>query len=122
MRGIPEMSLKAYWAYDFECGQSIERIIAIFNANGPWQWKLRDSAWYGDYLNTCPTEGVRVRVHQYPQTGEAGVFVGLRNRGFSALLQIETKSVASRTEVDEIFRGLLNTFNARSITEIETYD
>ena len=116
------MSLKAYWAYDFECDLSIERIIAAFNAIGPWQWKLRDSAWYGDYLNTRPTEGVRVRIHQYPQAEEAGVFVGLRNRGFSALLLIEAESLGSQTEVDEIFRGLLNTVNAHSITEIEPYD
>jgi hypothetical protein len=116
------MLLKAYWAYDFVCDLSIGDMLAAFNAAGPWQWKLRDSAWYGDYLNTRPTEGVRVRVHEYPQAGEAGVFVGLRNRGFSALLQIEAKSLASQAEVDEVLRGLLNTVNAQSITEIEPYD
>jgi hypothetical protein len=114
--------LKAYWAYDFASDQPIEAILAAFNAAGPWQWMLRESAVYGDYLNCRPTERVRVRVHEYPQTGEYGTFVGLRDKGFSALLAIEAEGGATRSEIDGVFRHLLQTINATDMTEIEPYD
>jgi hypothetical protein len=85
--------LKAYWAYDFACEQSLDAIAAAFNAAGPWQWQLRESAVYGDYLNCRPMERVRLRVHEYPQTGEYGTF-----------------------------RRLLQAINATDVTEIEPYD
>jgi hypothetical protein len=89
------MPLKAYWAYDFACDRSLEDMLAVFNEAGPWRWEMHESAWYGDYLNTRPSNEVRVRVHEYPQGGEGGMFVGLRDRGFSALLQIEAESSAT---------------------------
>ena len=110
--------LKAYWAYDFTCDQPIEAILAAFVAAGPWQWRLCDSAVYGDYLNTRPKERVRVRVHEYPQM----VFVGPRDKGFSALLQIDAESMATRSEIDDVFRRLLQGINATNMTEIEPYD
>lgn len=53
------------WEYDFVCDESLESMRAAFNQSGPWQWELRDSAWYGDYLNTRPEEGIRVRIESY---------------------------------------------------------
>src|SRR5262245_37296001 len=114
--------LKAYWAYDFACEQTLEAIVSAFNAAGPWQWQLRESSVYGDYLNCRPMERVRLRVHEYPQTGEYGTFVGLRGRGFSALLEIEAESAAVRSEIDAAFRRLLQAINAAEVTEIEPYD
>jgi hypothetical protein len=116
------MALKAYWAYDFACDRSMERMLALLNGAGPWKWEQRESAWYGDYLNACPAEGVRVRVHEYPQASESGVFTGLRDKGFSALLQIEVESTATQAKIDEAFRGLLGNIKATEITEIEPYD
>lgn len=116
------MPLKAYWANDFACDRQLDDLHVVFNAAGPWRWELHDSAWYGDYLNTRPTQGVHVRVHAYPQTGEGGTFVGLRDRGFSALLQIEAGSLAAQDEVDSVFRGLLSKAGTKEITEIEPYD
>ncbi len=117
-----DRKIEAYWAYDFDCHRSLEGMLSVFNANGPWHWELRESSWYGDYLNAQPTEGVRVRVQQYPQTGEAGEFVGCREEGFSALLQIKAESSAAKTEIDGVFRGLLESVNAEDIQEIEPYD
>jgi hypothetical protein len=116
------MPLKAYWAYDFGCELTIEAILVVFNEAGPWQWVLSESAWYGDYLNTRPAEGGRVRVHEYPQSGDVGSFVGRRDKGFSALLQIDDSSSASQADVDEVFRRLLSRITATDVVAIEPYD
>jgi hypothetical protein len=110
--------LKAYWAYDFTCDQPIEAILAAFNSAGPWRWVLGESAVYGDYLNCRPKEHVRVRLHEYPQM----LFVGFRDKGFSALLEIHAESMATRFEIDGVFRRLLQEIDATNITEIEPYD
>ncbi len=118
-RGMPD---GAYWAYDFDSDRSLEAMPSVFNEAGPWQWELRESAWYGDYLNTYPTKDVRIRIHEYPQYTEMGEFNGLRASGFSALLGIEAENSATQAEVDKVFRGLLGRVNATNITEIEWYD
>jgi hypothetical protein len=110
------------WAYDFTCERPIEAILAAFNAGGPWQWQLRESAAYGDYLNCRPQEQVRLRIHEYPFAGPYGVFVGLRDQGFMALLQLGSEDTARRSEIDRLFRRLLNGINATNLTEIEPYD
>ena len=114
--------LKEYWAYDFACGQPSRPFLPRFNAAGPWQWTQRESAVYGDYLNCRPKDGVRLRVHEYPQIGEYGTFVGLRDKGFSALIEIDADGVATRSEIDVVFRRLLQAINATNVTEIEPYD
>ena len=112
------MPLKAAWAYDFACDQSLEAIGTAFNAAGPWRWQVRDSYMYGDYLNTHPATGVHLRVHEYPQA----FITGPREEGFSALLQIEDDSQVDKAEIDEIFRGLLSVIRATDVKEIEAYD
>lgn len=112
------MPLKADWAYDFSCDRPLEALCAVFNEAGPWQWQMRDSYVYGDYLNTRPARGVHLRVHEYPQA----FIQGPREKGFSALLQIEADSLAEKVEIDAIFRGLLTWVMAQGITEIEPYD
>ncbi len=112
------MQLQADWAYDFSCDQTLEAICAVFNAAGPWHWQVRDSYWFGDYLNTRPAPGLRLRVHEYPQA----FFEGFREKGFSALLQIEDDGSIKKDEVDAAFRGLLGRVMATDITEIEPYD
>ena len=111
---------KTYWAYDFACDQPIEAVLAAFNAAGPWQWELRESAVYGDYLSCRPNEHARVRVHEYPQTGAYGTFIGLRDKGFSA--QLEVESGATQSAIDGVFRRLLHAIDATNATEIEPYD
>lgn len=110
--------LKEYWAYDFDCDRTMEAILAAFNSAGPWQWFLNESTTYGDYLNCRPQEHVRVRLHEYPQM----LFVGGRDKGFSALLEIRAESTTTRFEIDDVFRRLLQEIDATNITEIEPYD
>ena len=125
-----EVALTADWAFVFTCDLPMEAILEDWNAAGPWQWTLRDSAWYGDYLNTRPVEGVRARIHEFPQqASEAGVFVGpgtvegvRYESGYTALLQIEDGSRATKAEIDATLAGLLRQIGAENIREIEPYD
>lgn len=116
------MSQGLLLAYDFACDLTLEAMLDIFSKGGPWKWELRDSAVYGDYLNTRPAEGVRVRVHRYPQAGALGRFTGLRDEGFSALLAVEAGGSAAQAETDVVFRGLLSLAGATDVTPIDWYD
>ena len=93
-------------------------VLAALNSAGPWRWVLGESAVYGDYLNCRPMEHVRLRLHEYPQM----LFVGFRDKGFSALLEIRAEGMATRSEIDGVFRRLLQGVDATNITEIEPYD
>ena len=104
------MALKAYWAYEFVCDHPIEAMLDVLNRAGPWTWALRDSHWYGDYLNGRPVEGVRVRIHEWPESK------------YSVLLQIETGSAAEQESVDATMAALLRRLEARQIVETEPYD
>ena len=84
-----------------------------FNSSGPWSWQIRDSAWYGDYLNVRPTKGVRVRIHEFQERDR---------RTYTALVQIESESSAERPQIDEVCRGLLTRIGAQNIKEIAGYD
>jgi hypothetical protein len=110
------------WAYDFACDRPIEAVLAAFNAAGPWAWQLRETVVYGDYLNCRPMEHVRLRVHEYPFAGAYGTFTGLGDTGFKALLQIDAESSATQSEIDRVFRRLLQAIDASNVSEIEPYD
>jgi hypothetical protein len=110
---------KIYWAYDFGCDRSMQEIRAAFNAAGPWQWEERESIHYGAYLSSRPTDGVWLKVHEYP--GDAGLVPGLGDKGFKAQLEIPAGSTA-RAEIDGIFRCLLQAIDATNVTKIEPYD
>ncbi len=104
------MSLEAYWAYEFLCDTPIEDLLATWNAAGPWTWSLRDSYWYGDYLNSRPVAGVRVRIHEWEASK------------YTALLQIEQESEAEQAAIDAIMLNLLSRVKARGVVETEPYD
>jgi hypothetical protein len=116
------VQLKAYWAYDFVCDRAMSQMLSVLNDAGPWAREQRESAWYGDYLSASPGDGVRVRIHQYPQSGESSTFVGRRDKGFSALLQIASDSSATVEQVDRTFLELLTAIGSADVIEIEPYD
>jgi hypothetical protein len=56
-------------AYAFTFSGTLEALQARLQAEGPWEWQLRDSAWYGDYLLALGpglgrAEGLRVRMYE----------------------------------------------------------
>ena len=110
---------KANWAYNFISEKSLEEIVDIYNASGPWQWQQRESYMFGHYINTRPGAGLHIRIHEYPQA-----FFGTdrQEEGFSALIQIESDSVFLKLDVDAIFLRLLQRINATEVREIEPYD
>lgn len=120
----------ASWAYVFTCDKAMEEILAAFQEAGPWEWAQRESGWYGDYLNTRPKEGLRVRIHAFPQMGESGaMFVGpgkvngvAYEKGFYALMEIETSSKATKAEIDPVIRGLLDKIAVANLRDAEPYD
>ncbi|MGP8142114.1 MAG: hypothetical protein ACLQBU_09580 [Terriglobales bacterium] len=81
---------------------------------------MRDSHWYGDYLNCRPKEGVRVRIH-HPAEFFTDKTKDPEDR-YTVLFTIESTAPASRDAVDHAFRDLLAHLNARNLREIESYD
>ena len=104
------MGLKAYWAYAFVCDTTLEEMLGVLNEAGPWTWSLRDSHWYGDYLNARPGGGVRVRIHEWPDSK------------YTALLQIASDGTAEQAAIDGIAQELLRRLPAKDIVETEPYD
>jgi hypothetical protein len=99
-----------YWAYEFQCGKSLEAILVILVEESPWDWHSRDSHWYGDYLNSRPMEGVRVRIHEWPESK------------YTILLQIDSESAAERSAIDEDIKVIFEKIEAKNIHETEPYD
>ena len=145
--GVPDPPPPAgpvsHWAYAFGCNRSLKDVLSAWNAAGPWRWEMRDSHWYRDYLNTRPLAGVRVRIHEDapreaagapppdPPAPGTGLLARLRHAlrrpleglwRYSALLEIEAGSPATRTEVDGALRRLLEEIGAKAVRAIEPYD
>jgi hypothetical protein len=50
------------WACQFYSDLELEPLAGQLNEKGVWRWVARDSAWWGEYLQTRPAEGVRIRI------------------------------------------------------------
>jgi hypothetical protein len=101
---------EAYWAYEFRCKQPLEAILDILIETSPWDWHLRDSYWYGDYLNSRPMQGVRIRIHEWPESR------------YTILLQINSESPADRSIIDESIKVIFDKIEAKNVCETEPYD
>ena len=117
------MALKAYWAYAFASARTLETILGAWKDSSPWQWQMRDSSWYGDYLNSRPLEGVRVRIHAPATPNSAYGPDDPRAEGrFTALIEIEDCSAATQSDVDAVLRKLLAMVSAEEPQKIVPYD
>jgi hypothetical protein len=103
-----------HWGYDFSCDKPIDAILATFNAAGPWEWELRNSDLYGDYLNCRPKVHAQVRVYEYSQMRSAS---DGRREGFSAWLESDAGDMATQAEIDHVFRRLLQGIDSRNLTK-----
>src|SRR5262245_4582161 len=102
---------RQFWGYDFRCRDTVDAMLAAFNAAGPWQWALGDSDVYGFYLKCRPEGGAEVRVFQAAQfrTGD----VADRTEFWAEL----ASDAALRPEVDRQFRKLLDNVKATDVIE-----
>lgn len=104
---------EANWGYDFICYQTVEAMQAAFNAAGPWQWERRDSDIYGFYLKCRPMPQVEISVYQRSQFRNSA----RPDREFNAWLAIGAESAATQSEIEAVFRRLLQSVHAIDITE-----
>ena len=113
------MELNSVWAYDFDCDLSLDGMLRSFNAAGPWQWQLRDSAFYGDYLAAWTTD-VSIRVHEFPQ--DTGWYRTQNPSGRKFTVTLKIDSSLKSLEIDNAIRGLLAKINATKIAPGEPTD
>jgi hypothetical protein len=98
------------WAYAFRCATSLPDLETALNRAGPWEWFLRDCAWYPDFLQCRPAPGVLIQIDS-PKSGSyrclvvAGDGVGL-----------------SRKQIDETFAAILDKLGVGEKEEIEAYE
>ena len=117
------MVAQAYWAYAFTCTKALDAILLAWNDSGPWQWQVRDSHWYGDYLSCRPQEGVRVRIHEPSTPNSAYGPDDPKAQGrFTALLEIEKGSAATQPDVDAVLRKLVAAVTSDEPVQITPYD
>src|SRR5262245_45179952 len=102
---------KQGWGYDFNCSQSIDAMLAVFNTAGPWQWQSVDSDICGQYVKCRPREYAQVRVYDRRQfrTWQTG-----DREGFYAELESATET---QPEIDAVFWNLLLAVNATNTVE-----
>jgi hypothetical protein len=103
-------------AFEFICQLSIEELAIAINRAGPWTWQLRESHWYGDYLNCRPESRVRMRIHQPRHFIFDGAAAGEPPDRYLAQLN------GAGAALESSFLELLRAVGARDVTRIESYD
>ena len=98
------------WAYEFSSPKSLYAMETILNQAGPWPWRVRDCAWYPDYLQCRPGEGVRICIYEVNPPG---------GPLYRALVEVGQKSNAQGASLETAFRDLLAKVSAENISEIE---
>lgn len=87
---------------------------------------MRDSYWYGDYLNCRPAEGLRVRIHDYEQViGRASrLDDDPHKQGPDLTMQVDREHGCPIEAGDmlKIVNELFVKMGARNVVEIELYD
>jgi hypothetical protein len=95
------------WAYEFSCPQSLDQMEPVLSQAGPWQWLVRDCAWYPDFLQCRRPDGGRICVYAVdPPDG----------RVYRAHLEAGS---AGRPAVDPVFRALLGRLPVTGLAEVE---
>jgi hypothetical protein len=56
-------------AYEFSCEKSLYQMEDLLTKQGPWAWRIRDCAWYPDYLMCRPDENVRICIYEVNPPG-----------------------------------------------------
>jgi hypothetical protein len=100
------MSAMTSWAYEFRCQNSLHEMERALNQSGPWEWRVRDCAWYPDFLQCRPQSGARICLYEIKPPGGAA---GYR-------CQVEA---GSKEGVDPILKEALGRLPIEGLKEIE---
>ncbi len=99
-------------AYEFSCDKTLEEIHAALNELGPYEWIMRDSHWYGDYLSTNPAGSMMIKI--YEPTDSAGPPFTIQVEGSSKELP--------GPEITKLLRRWYEALAAVDIKKTEAYD
>jgi hypothetical protein len=110
------------WGYAFASDHGVDAMAPILNGEGPWTWELRDSSHYGDYLNSRPADGCRLRIHDARQflgtlRGGAG-----DQRPYRITVEIGPAALPAREPLDGAVRELLTRLGAREVVACDPID
>ena len=97
------------WAYEFSCDRSLSEMEPILDRSGPWRWRVRDCAWYPDFLQSRPYDDVRICVYERNPPG---------GPSYRSLVEIDPTSGRPRPTIEAVFVGLLGRLPARDLVEV----
>jgi hypothetical protein len=104
-------------AYSFVCQySSTDKLLFRLRELSGWDWRIGDSAWYGDYLACKPFPGVRIRIVDFPDSTPGGW------KYDSDIRRRSPECATPMTEIDEAYRKLLAQIPAEDVKEIEWFD
>ena len=101
---------RQFWGYDFSCRETVDALLAAFNAAGPWQWTLGDSDVYGFYLK-CRPDRAELRIFQAAQFRTSDTSDPTK---FWAEIASDAEV---RPQIARQFLELLDRVHARNVTE-----
>ena len=103
------------WGYAFDSRFSLAEMVASLNEGGNWLWQLRDSTWFGDYLNCRPIGGCRVRIHDAQGTAVAG-------GRYRATVEVRPHADIPREAFDIAVREVLKRVGGEAVIACEPFD
>jgi hypothetical protein len=98
------------WAYEFSSGRSLYEMEPILDQAGPWRWRVRDCAWYPDFLQCRPDDDVRICLSERKPPG---------GPGYRCMVEIAPRSRQHRASLDRILVGLLGKLPVTDLVEVE---
>jgi len=98
------------WAYSFRCPTSLHDLESALTHAGPWEWRVRDCAWYPDFLQCRPAANVSIQIDS-PEKGN-----------YRCLIVAGDGAGLSRKQIDETLRGIFEKVGVEEREEIESYE
>ena len=108
----------------FDSDLSYEQLLELFNRMGPWSWRDRDSAWYGN-LATFRSDRLELALIESGANGVGGQVVagGGRRYAASAVLDDDRPEADGKWQnVTSALDALLRAAGARNVCDTDVID
>jgi hypothetical protein len=117
-------------AFAFDSDLRYEQVFERLNAAGPWSWRDRDSAWYGNYASAwTPTPGggsLKVKLIESGANGIGGTVIAGSGRRYAISATFESTAESAAPEWEAIRRTItdrvLPSLEASSVCPTEPID